>query len=151
MSSVYAPNVAGGPSLRFASPFALLDQFPKFPRFAELIVFRHWQFASEKKISQRVFVQHAMHSDAFWAALKIDAVIFRAITMQLFPFPFDYAEAAGIKVVEIFWGDLKLGEQIELECLRQSRHLGRAQLVEDDLEHGCCETAIRESLPNRNL
>jgi hypothetical protein len=135
MSSVYAPNVAGGPSLRFASPFALLDQFPKFPRFAELIVFRHWQFAPKKKISERVFMQHAMHGDPLRAALEIDSVIFCAVAVKFLPFAFDYPEAAGVKVIEICWKNLKLRQQIELECLRQCRHLGGAQLVKNDLEH----------------
>jgi len=49
------------PHLGFARPLALLDQFPELARLPELIVFRHRQFAAEKKIPQRVFVQDAVH------------------------------------------------------------------------------------------
>src|SRR5260221_3638232 len=120
----------------FARPFALLDQLPEFSRLPELIVLCHRQFAAEKKIAQRVLVQHAMQGHALGTALEINAVIFRPVTMQLFALAFDHAEAAVVEVVEFFGENLKLGEQIELKSLRQRRHLRRAQLVKDDLEHG---------------
>jgi hypothetical protein len=39
----------------------LFDQSPKFARFAELIVFRHRQFAAEKKTLKGVLVQNRTH------------------------------------------------------------------------------------------
>ena len=44
----------------FPRPLALLDQLPKLAVLPELIVFRHRQFAAEKEVPKRVFVQDAM-------------------------------------------------------------------------------------------
>jgi hypothetical protein len=41
---------------RSSSFFALLDQLPKFAGFAQLGVFGHRQFASEKEIAKRILV-----------------------------------------------------------------------------------------------
>ena len=91
---------------------------------------------AEKKITQRVLVQHAMHCHAFRAPLEIDSVILGPVTMKFFSLPLDHAEAAGIQVIEVFGKDLEFRQQLELQRLRQRRHFRGAQLVEDDLEHG---------------
>ena len=121
--------------LGLARPFALLDELPEFSRLPELIVFRHRQFASEKKIPQRIFVQNAVHRYPFRTPFKVDTIIFRAITMQFLSLALNDAEAAGVEIVEVFRQNLKFREQLELKGFRQRRHLCRAQLVEDDLEH----------------
>ena len=67
--------------------------------------------------------------------LEVDAVILRAIAVQLFPLALDHPELALVELVQIGRENLKLRQQIELQSLRQSRHFGGAQLIEDDLEH----------------
>src|SRR6266403_126416 len=59
----------------FPRPLALLDQLPKLAVLAELVVFRHREFASEKKITKRVLVQDAVDCDALRPPLEIDPVI----------------------------------------------------------------------------
>ena len=86
----------------FARALALLDQLPKFARLAQLIVFRHRQFAAEKEIAKCVLVQDAMDRDSFRAFFKINPVIFRAITMEFFSFALDHAETARVEVIEVF-------------------------------------------------
>src|SRR5438034_3407824 len=93
---------------RFSRPFALLDQFPEFARAAELIVLRHWQFAAEKEISKRIFMQDAMHRHSLRTRLEINPVIFCAITVEFFSFPLDHAKLARVKMVEVLRQDLKL-------------------------------------------
>src|SRR5262249_1410234 len=100
--------------LGFSGLFALFDQLPKLARLAQLIVFRHRKFAAEKKIPQRVLVEHAMHGHSFGTALEIDSIILRAISMKFFPFALDDAETIGVKIVEVFGKNLKLGQQFEL-------------------------------------
>src|SRR4051794_32442472 len=94
----------------FLRPLALFDQLPKLSVLAELIVFRHGKFAPEKKIPERVFVKDAVDSDPFRPAFEIDSVILRAITVKLFPFALDHAEATRIEAVEVLGQDLKFGQ-----------------------------------------
>src|SRR5437870_5365320 len=61
--------------------FAFVDQFPKLAGFAELLIFRDWQFAAEQKIAKRVLVQNAVDGDAFRPFLEIDSVIFGAVAV----------------------------------------------------------------------
>jgi hypothetical protein len=119
----------------FTGPLTLLNQLPKLPRLAKLIVLRHRQLTAEEKIAQRVLVEDAMNSDTLRATLEVDAVILRPITMELLALALNHPESAGIEVVEVFRQDLKFREQIELESFWQGGHLGGAQFVEDDLEH----------------
>src|SRR5207237_9298473 len=74
---------------------------------------------------------------------EIDPVIFSAIAVEFFSFALDHAEMLGVEMVEVFGQNLKLLEEVELHSLRQRRHLGRTQLVENDLEH-CC-SALRQA------
>src|SRR5438552_1021094 len=122
-------------ALRLPRPLALLDEFPKLRFFAQLRVFCNRQFGAEKKISKRVLVQDAMDFDALVGLCEINPVILRAITIQLFPLALDHAKALRVEMIQILRQNLELGQQLELQFFRQRRDLGRAQLIEDDLEH----------------
>src|SRR2546423_1203247 len=100
---------------------ALLDQFPELAVLSKLIVFRHREFAAEKKIPERIFVEDAVDGDSFRPALEINPVILRAITMKLFSLTLDYAKSARVEVVEVLGKDLEFSQQIELQGLRQRR------------------------------
>src|SRR4029077_3004792 len=115
---------------------ALLDQFPKLAGFAERLVLRSRQFAAEEEIPKRILVQNAMNLDSFLCLGEVNPVIFGAIAIQLFSSTLDHTEMFGVQTIEVLRQNLKLLEQIELHFLRQRRHLSRAQLVENDLEHG---------------
>src|SRR2546423_9875506 len=125
-----------GRSRCFPCSLALLDQLPKFAVLPKLVVLRHGEFAAEKEIPKRVLVEDAMDPDAFRRSLEIDPVFLRAIPMQLLSFALDHAEPAAVEVIEVLGKDLEFRQQFELQRLRQRRHFRRAQLVEDDLEHG---------------
>src|SRR5438067_329628 len=146
--AAFRPRRAGR-SRCLPGPLALLDQLPKFAVLAELVVFRHRKFAAEKEITKRVLVQDAVDPDALRRPLEIDSIFLRAITMQLLPFALDYAEAAGVEIVEVLGKDLEFRQQIELQRFRQRRHFRGAQLVEDDLEHLTHTYTRRTRLPIR--
>jgi len=95
------------PGLGLARPFALLDQLPEFSRLSELVVFRHRQLAPEKKIPQRVLVQDTVDRHPLGTPFEVDTVILRAITVQFLSLASDYAEAAGVEIIEVFRQNLK--------------------------------------------
>src|SRR6266699_2917692 len=68
-----------------ARPLALLDQFPKLAPLLQLFILARGQFGAEKKIAQRVLMQHPMNGDALRGLFEINPVIFRAITIKFFP------------------------------------------------------------------
>ena len=76
-----------------------------------------------------------MDLDAFVGLREINPVIFRTIPIQFFSLALDDAEPSRAELIQILGQYLKLGQQLELQFLRQRRDLGRAQFVEDDLEH----------------
>src|SRR5215471_5173101 len=83
-------------------PLAFLNQLPELACFAQLRVLGNRQLASEQKVTKRVFVQNAMHFDAFLGLGEINTIILRAIAIQLLPLAFDYAEALGVELIQIF-------------------------------------------------
>ncbi len=123
----------------FPRPFTLFDQFPELAGPAQLVVFRHGKFAAEQEVSKRVSVQHAMNGDPLSASLEVDPVILGAITMELLSVAFDDPEFASVQIIQICRQNFEFRQQFELERLRQSGHLGCAQFVEDDLEHGASQ------------
>ena len=52
-----------------------------------------------------------MDPDAFGRPLEINPVFFRAIPMQLFPFPLDHTEPAAVEIIEVLGKDLEFREQ----------------------------------------
>jgi hypothetical protein len=90
-------------TLSLACALALLNQLPKLARLAKLIVFCHRQFAAEKKIAKRVFVQNAMHGNPFVAFLEINTIILGPIPIEPFSFTLDQAKSLRVEVIEIFW------------------------------------------------
>ena len=87
------------------------------------------------KIAQRVFVKDPMHGDALRRLFEIDAIIFGAIAIKFFSVPLKQSKPAAVEILQVLGLNLKLSEKIELQCFWQGRHLRRAQLVENDLEH----------------
>ncbi len=114
---------------------ALLDEFPELSIAPELIVFCQRQFAAEKKVPKRVLVQDSVHRDPLAGARKINPVIFRAITIKLFPFALNQPESTVGKLIKIIRQNLELGQKLKLQGLRQGRHFTRAQFVKYDLKH----------------
>src|SRR6476620_1460516 len=102
-------------ALPLRCPLAFLNQLPELARLAQLRVLGDRQFAAEEKIAKRVFVQNAMHFDAFLGLGEVNTVILRAIAIQLFPLALDHAKAPGIELIQIFGQNLKLGQQLKLQ------------------------------------
>src|SRR4029077_17296297 len=92
----------GEHALSLRCPLAFLNQLPELSRFAQFRVLGNRQLAAEQKIAKRVFVQNAMHFDAFLGLGEINTVILRAIAIQLLPLAFDHAEALGVELIQIF-------------------------------------------------
>src|SRR5205085_9368632 len=92
------------PALRsdlLAGPFALLDQVPKLAPLLQLLIFARGQFGAEKKIAQRVLVQHPMHRDAFRRLFEINPVILGTIPIQPFTISLQQTEPAAIETIEV--------------------------------------------------
>lgn len=101
-----------------------------------IVVVRHGEFGAEEKIADRVLVEHAMDEDALGMTLKIDAVITAAVSVKGSSVPFDPGKILTVEGFKVGREDLELGKKIELEILGKGTHLGGADGVEDDLEHG---------------
>src|SRR5207302_4334854 len=98
-----------------ARPFALLDQFPKLAPLPQLLILARRQFGAEKKIAQRVLVQHPMHRDAFRCLFKINPVIFGTTPIQSFAIALQQTKSAAIETIEVLRQNVKFSEQIELQ------------------------------------
>src|SRR5881396_2301567 len=68
--AAFRPRRAGQ-SRCFPRSFALLDQLPELAVLAELVIFRHRQFAAEKEFAKRVLVQDAVDPEALRCPLEI--------------------------------------------------------------------------------
>src|SRR6266545_3385700 len=80
-------------------------------------------------------IYFAVDLDAFVGLREINPVIFRAVAIQFFSLAFDDAEPFRVELIQIRGQYLKLGQQLELQFLRQRRDLSGAQFIKDDLEH----------------
>src|SRR5205809_1122994 len=78
---------------------------------------------------------HLVDLYPFVGLREINPVIFRAVAIQFFSLAFDDAEPFRVELIQIRGQYLKLGQQLELQFLRQRRDLSSAQFIKDDLEH----------------
>lgn len=101
-----------------------------------ITVIRHRQLGSEEEVADGILVEYPVNQDSLRVALKVDAMIAAAETVQGAAVALDPAEVGSIEGVQILRQDLKLGEQIELEILGKGAHFRGADGIEDDLEHG---------------
>src|SRR5207249_11649219 len=77
-------------------PFALLDQFPKLAPLLQLLILARRQFGAEKKIAQRVLVQHPMDGDAFRGVFEINLIIYGTIMVKYFSAARQYTKPGAI-------------------------------------------------------
>ena len=81
-------------------------------------------------------MQHAVDDDLAVFDLEIKAPVLRAEAVQGAAVALDLAEALAVEVLQVALGHLELVEQLELFEGIEPGNLGRADFVEDDLEHG---------------
>jgi len=80
-------------------------------------------------------MKHSMDEDPVGVLLKVDAMVTAAVAVQGASVPADCSEVGSIERIKVGGKNLELGEQVELEILREGAHLGGADGIEDDLEH----------------
>jgi hypothetical protein len=81
-------------------------------------------------------MEHSMNKDPVVMLLKVDAMVTAAVAVQGASVSADCSKVGSIERIKVGGKNLELGEQVELEILRESAHLGGADWIEDDLEHG---------------
>jgi hypothetical protein len=113
-----------------------VDHLPELIGSLNLIVLGHRKLRAEEEVADRVLVEHAMDEDAIGVFLKVDAMVAAAVAVQGAPVTANGAEVGSVEGIQVGGKDLELGEQVELEILREGAHLGGADGVEDNLEHG---------------
>ena len=101
----------------------------------QIVIVRHGELRSEEKVPDRVLVKHPVNKDPVGMALKVDPVIAAAVAVEGPPIPLDLSEVLPIEGIKICGQDLELREQVELEVLGKSAHLGGTDGIKDDLEH----------------
>jgi len=114
-----------------------VNHLPELVRSLGLIVIiRHRELGAEEEVADRVLVKHAMNEDPVGVFLKVDAMIAAAVAVQSAAIAANRPEIGTIERIKVGWQNLELREQIELEILGEGAHLGGADGVEDNLEHG---------------
>ena len=106
------------------------------PRSGHLFIFRNREFGAKEEIAQGVFVEHAMHDDAFLHALEINPVILGPIAQELFAFPLQHAKAGRVEIIQVVGKHFELSKEIQLQILGEGGHFPGAQFIEDNLKHG---------------
>src|ERR1700704_5844567 len=101
-------------ALCFPRSLRFFNQFPELARLSKRLILCHRQFAAEQEIAKRVLVQDAVYFDPFVGLREIDAVIFRAVAIQLFAAALDHTETFGVEMIEVLGQNLKFSEKFEL-------------------------------------
>ena len=76
--------------------------------------------------------------------LKIKTPIPGAESIELLSISLDFSEALILKVLKIFFTDLEFIEEFKLFQCAELGNLGRADFIENNLEHGGCYTVARK-------
>lgn len=92
-------------------------------------------FRTEQEVRKRSLVEHAVHNDRRIPDLKIKPIFFRTITVKHPSVALDSAKPLAIEFLQILPAYLELVQKLQLLKRPKTRKLGRADLVEHNLQH----------------
>lgn len=114
---------------------AFVDELPKMFRPSQSLILAKRHFRAEQKIRKCSLVQYTMDDDRGILDLKIKPVILRPIAAKHPTITLDPAKSLTIKLLKVLPTHLELIQELQLLERPKARKLGRADLVEHNLQH----------------
>jgi hypothetical protein len=126
--------LSGRGILILVGTFGGFDELPEFRIFLQGFVLAELEAGAEKEILERVPAQDAVDEHAELVALKINAVIAEAETVEDVAVAFELAEIFQFAGDDVLRQAAKIAEDLELKFLGHPREFRRAGGREDDLK-----------------